>query len=100
MSNNTIPIEDDDDELVVEGASLTVVMFVVGGISIVAIVIIAIICFRRWKRRKSKKFKIISPDINNSEEEDRLQDMPMNQFVISDETTLTAIEDDEEKSEL
>lgn len=96
MSNNTIPIEEDDNESVMDTASLTIVMLVVGGILIIAIIIIAILCFQRWKTIKNKKFTTISPDIDTIEDSE-LQDMQINQFDLSNVETNLSIE---EKTEL
>ena len=83
MSNNTtIPIDEDDDyESTLMGASLTLVVIVVGIISIVAVLTFTVICFRRWKRKRAKtRFVVISPDgdDNSEEDENKLENMPMN----------------------
>ncbi len=82
MSNNTIPIDEDEDyESTLMGASLTLVVIVVGIISIVAVATFTVICFRRWKRKRAKtRFAVISPDGggDGSEDENKLDDMPMN----------------------
>ena len=84
MSNNTtIPIDEDDDyESTLMGASLTLVVIVVGIISIVAVLTFTVICFRRWKRKRAKtRFVVISPDgggSDDNEDENKLSDMPMN----------------------
>lgn len=82
MSNNTIPIDEDDDyESTLMGASLTLVVIVVGIISIVAVLTFTVICFKRWKRKRAKtRFTVISPDggENSEEDENKLENMPMN----------------------
>ena len=82
MSNNTIPIDEDEDyESTLMGASLTLVVIVVGIISIVAVATFTVICFRRWKRKRAKtRFVVISPDggDNSEEDENKLTNMPMN----------------------
>ncbi len=84
MSNNTIPIDEDEEDYdsTLMGASLTLVVIVVGIISIVALATITVICFRRWKRKRAKtRFVVISPDgggSDDNEDENKLSDMPMN----------------------
>ncbi len=90
MSNNTIPIgEDENYEDTLMGASLTLVVVVVGIISIAVAVMFTVICVRRWKRKRAKKrFTVISPDGgDNSEDEEanKLQEMPMDSISLQQE---------------